>query len=125
MSRASTSERLQTREDSVAADLALDNSMNSEDKETELKRSTGIEYPDLTTISATDPRSPPVQSLHLGIRPSESLSALTPSGSHPELEVGVQISRRTRFLKMKVGKDVIQSVHPDDVRKRLRAMKAS
>jgi len=56
------------------------------------------------------------------IRPS-----LAQVPSYSELEVDVQISKRTRFRWMKVGKNinVVQNVNPDDVTKQLREMKAS
>ncbi|KAG1773161.1 hypothetical protein EDD22DRAFT_859216 [Suillus occidentalis] len=54
--------------------------------------------------------------------PSESVAQVS---SYSELEVDVQISKRTRFWRMTVGKDVLQSVSPDDVAKQLREMKVS
>lgn len=54
--------------------------------------------------------------------PSESVAQVS---SNSELEVDVQISKRTRFWRMTVGKDVLQSVSPDDVAKQLREMKVS
>jgi hypothetical protein len=54
--------------------------------------------------------------------PSESVAQIS---SYSQLEVDVQISRRSRFWRMTVGKDVLQSVSPDDVAMQLREMKVS
>ncbi|OAX44777.1 hypothetical protein K503DRAFT_3953 [Rhizopogon vinicolor AM-OR11-026] len=108
MSTPSTSERLQTRQNLLTTDLAFDDDPSSNGRrEANLEGFVGS------------------QSLHpagdLDIRPS--LSAQTPSYS--ELEVDVQISKRTRFWQIKVKRDVEQTVHPDDVANQLRAMKVS
>ncbi|OJA10805.1 hypothetical protein AZE42_00323 [Rhizopogon vesiculosus] len=122
----STSERLQTRQNLLTTDLAFDDDPSSSGRrEANLEGFVGSEYPDITTVVDIDLRSPTGQSLHpagdLDIRPS--LSAQTPSYS--ELEVDVQISKRTRFWQIKVKRDVEQTVHPDDVTNQLRAMKVS
>jgi hypothetical protein len=119
MSLSSTSEQLRPHED--VAHLGIDSPLNGERTGTKLERSVGMKYRNAEDIG---PRSPTAQSLHLmGDDVHPSPSAQTTSFS--ELEVDVQISRRTRFWQMKVGKEVVQSVHPEDVTKQLRAMKAS
>lgn len=105
--------------------LAVDDPLNPEHREAALEKSVKSEYPDLVPIVSIYPRSPTVQSRYpagdLGVR--SSLSTQTPT--YPDLEVDVQISRRTRFWQMKAGRNVVQSVHPDDITQKLRAMKAA
>lgn len=125
MSFAPMSERLPTQENFVTTDLTLDDPLNTERRETTLRRSVNSEYPDLVPIVGIYPRSPTAQSLYpagdLGVPPSLS----TQAPAYSDLEVDVQISRRTRFWQMKAGRNVVQSVHPDDITQKLRAMKAS
>jgi hypothetical protein len=125
MSLAPTSERLQIHENLVTADLVPDDPLNTERRETTLGRSVNSEYQDLVPIVSIHPGSPTAQSRYpvgdLSISPSLS----TQAPAYSNLEVDVQISRRTRFWKMKAGRNVVQSVHPDDITQKLRAMKAS
>ncbi|KAG1755121.1 uncharacterized protein EDB91DRAFT_1242329 [Suillus paluster] len=118
MSLASTSERSQLQEDSVATDLALDDISNKESGKAKQDRFCAVDINPGT-------RSPAHRSLHSAGDLAVIRSSLTQSPSYSELEVDVQISRRTPFWRMKVGKDVAQSVNPDDITKQLREMKAS
>lgn len=113
----STPERSQFHGNPLTAELGLHNISNIEHKE-KLDKFTGVDI-------KPEPISPTSRSLHqtsvaVGIHPS---LAQIPSYSKPEVDV--QISKRTRFWRMKVGKDMVQSVNPDDVSKQLREMKAS
>ena len=125
MSLAPTSERLQIHENLVTTDLVLDVPLNTERRETTPERSVNSEYPGLVPIVSIHLGSPAAQSRYpvgdLSVSPS--LSTQAPTFSH--LEVDVQISRKTRFWQMKAGRNVVQSVHPDDITQKLRAMKAS
>jgi hypothetical protein len=114
LSLTSTPERSQFHEN--PAELALDNISNMEHREEQLDRSLGVDInPEPTNQSLH-----PTGDVAVGIRPSP-----TQIPSYSELEVDVQISKRTRFWRMTVGKDVMQSINPDDVAKQLREMKVS
>lgn len=97
------------------AELVPDNISNMEHREKTPDRFPGV---DINPESTNKPLHP-IGDVAVGIRPS-----LAQTPSYSELEVNVQISKRTRFWRMKIGKDVVQSVDPDDVTKRLREMKA-
>ncbi|KAG2129927.1 hypothetical protein DEU56DRAFT_488581 [Suillus clintonianus] len=119
MPLASTPERLQLRENSDTSELALNNISNMERGEEKPDSFLGVDTkPGLRSL--TNRSLHPTGDLAVGIRPS---LAQIPSCS--DLEVDVQISKRTRFWRMKVGKDVVQSVNPDDIAMQLREMKAS
>lgn len=113
----STPERSHFHGNPVTAELALDNISNMEHREGKLDRFLGADI-NPKPISVTNRSLHPTGDVAVGIHPS---LAQIPS----ELEVDVQISKRTRFWRMTVGKDVVQSVNPDDVAKQLREMKAS
>lgn len=111
----STPERSQFHGNPVTAKLALEDMEHRKEKR---DKSLGVDI-------SPEPISLTNRSLHptdvaVGIRPS-----LAQIPSYSELEVEVQISKRTRFWRMKVRKDAAQSVNPNDVAKQLREMKAS
>ncbi|KAG1867888.1 hypothetical protein DFJ58DRAFT_768235 [Suillus subalutaceus] len=114
----STPERSQFHGNPVTAKLALDNISNMDHGKEKLDGCLGVDI-------NPEPMSLINRSLHptgvtVGIRPS-----LAQIPSYSELEVEVQISKRTRFWRMKVGKDAVQNVNSDDIAKQLREMKAS
>lgn len=116
----STLERSQFRGNPLTAESALHNISNMEPREEKLDNFLGVDI-------KPEPISLKNRSLHhnhtsvaVGIHPS-----ITQIPSYSEPEVDVRISKRTRFWRMKVRKDMVQSVDPDDISKQLRQMKAS
>lgn len=114
LSSTSTPERSQIHEN--LAELALDNISNMEHREEKIDRFLGVDI----NPEPTNQSQHPTADVAVGIHPS-----LAQIPSYSELGVDVQISKRTRFWRMTVGKDVVQSVNPDDVAKQLREMKFS
>ncbi|KAG1801448.1 uncharacterized protein HD556DRAFT_1438475 [Suillus plorans] len=117
----STPKRSQFHGNPVAAELTLDKISNMECREEKPDKFLGVGI-NPESISLTD-RSLYPTDVAVGIR--HSLTQIPPCS---QLEVKVQISKRTRFWRMKFGKDVVQtlqSTNPGDIAKQLREMKAS
>lgn len=117
----STPKRSQFHGNPVAAELALDKISNMGCRAEKPDKFLGVGI-NPESISPTD-RSLYPTDVAVGIRHS-----LTQIPQCSQLEVKVQLSKRTRFWRMKFGKDVVQTLHstnPGDIAKQLREMKAS
>ncbi|KAG2117769.1 uncharacterized protein F5147DRAFT_668593 [Suillus discolor] len=117
----STPKRSQFHGNPVTAESTLDKISNMECREKKPDKFLGVGI-NPESISLTD-RSLYPTDVAVGIR--HSLTQIPPCS---QLEVKVQISKRTRFWRTKFGKDVVdvvQSTNPGDIAKQLREMKAS
>lgn len=117
----STPKRSQFHGNPVASELTLDKISNMECREEKPDKFLGVGI-NPESISPTDRSLYPTD---VAVDISHSLTQISPCS---QLEVKVQISKRTRFWRMKFGKDVVQtlqSTNPGDIAKQLREMKAS